>query len=169
MAVTIFGITFGTRNVAAAEFTYAQRIELGKIFGDEQRSEYRRLVDAYKVLYGYSPRWLPFAFRYRRLQRLLEDFGRWIEIEQAQLDYKPDAAEIAAGVEELGKRIGAMGTLKALAKAYSTQPDKVLRWGYATVFGILYTDLQEYYYNKRLTKEREKEAKKQQKGGKNGR
>lgn len=142
MAVTIFGITLGRRNVAAAEFTYAQRIELGKIFGEGNRSEYQRISAAFRTLYGYSAKWLPFPLRFRRLTALLEEFAKWVEIEQAQLNYKPDAAEVAAGVEELGKRIGAMGTLKALAKAYGTQPQKVLQWGYATVFAILYTDLQ---------------------------
>ena len=42
-----------------------------------------------------------------------------------------------------------MSTIKALAKAYGKDPDEILQWQYAKVFGILYTDLEERKFEKK--------------------
>lgn len=139
-------------NYVEGEFSYGQRISVGQIFTDEGRNEYKRMRDAYRELYGYPVRLLPPHWRVRRLDRMLAGLQKLVELERVLLDYKPSAEEERAGIKDYAKRIGDMGTLKALAKAYAQDPDEVLKWKYGKVFGILQTDLEEYKYQTRLQK-----------------
>lgn len=144
------GMRFREWNYVEADFTYGQRIAIGQIFTDESRSEYQRMADAWKELYGWPCRLMPPKMRHKRLNRMLEGLQKLIDLEQMMLDYKPTAEEERAGIKDYAKRVGDMGTLKALAKAYAQDPDKVLEWKYGKVFGILQTDLEEYKYQTRL-------------------
>lgn len=139
-------------DMEAGSFTYGNRIALGQIFRDTEKSEYQRMKAAFIELYGWSPRLLPMRLRVREMRRITAGFSGWIEKEQQLLNYEPDADQLAAGVKDLAEKVGDMGTLKAIAKAYAQDPDAVLQWEYSKVFGILFTDLEEYKFDKRYNK-----------------
>lgn len=133
-------------------FTYGQRIALGQLFGEPAESEFKRLLRAFRTVYEYSPRLLPRRVRFARLTALVKDLEEWVRREQALLSYTPSADELAAGVEELGKKVGSLGTVQALARSYGTDPDVILAWPYTKVFGILYADLEENKYKDKYQK-----------------
>lgn len=139
-------------NFESADFTYGDRIAMSEIFGNEDLTEYAQMKAAFKELHGFSARLLPLNARIRAFKRIISGLQSWIDKEKQLLDYQPSADEIAAGVKELGEKVGAMSTIKALAKAYSKDPDDVLKWDYAKVFGILYTDLEERKFETKLNK-----------------
>lgn len=139
-------------DMSEGDFSYGARIALGDIFADESRSEYQRAKAAWRELYGWSPRVMPPLMRARAFKRMVEGFAEWVRREQEMLSYTPTADEVAAGYEAYCKRIGASGTIYALAKAFGVDPDEVLRWKYAKVFGILYHDLEELKFGRAYDK-----------------
>lgn len=145
-------IVLGRVDLKAGAFSYGTRLALGSIFADGSKSEYRRLADAFKELYGYSPRLLSPRQRYARLKGIAEDFKTWVDREQQLLAYDPTPEEEQAGIKELAKKVGDFSTVKALGKAFGKDPDEILRWEYSKVFSILFTDLEEQKYEKRLNK-----------------
>jgi hypothetical protein len=74
----------------------------------------------------------------------------WLEKSSKLLKYEPTTDEVMAGYEELQKKQGQFGTIKAIAKEFGKSPDEVLEWEWVTVFTILFTDLEEAKYQKRL-------------------
>lgn len=150
--IRIGRFVIGRIDIEAGEFTYGNRLALGEIFSDESRTEYQRLKAASRELYGYSCRLLPIGLRMRALKHVSAGVFAWIQKEQILLKYQPSADELAAGIKELTKRVGNLSTVKALAKAYHRDPDEILKWSYAKVFGILFTDLEEHKFDERLTK-----------------
>lgn len=139
-------------NFEGSDFTYGSRIALGEIFGQEDISEYQKFKAAFRELHGFSARLLPVRRRVKAFGHIIDGLKAWIDKEQQLLQYTPSSDELAAGVKELGEKVGNMATIKALAKAYSKDPDEILEWDYAKVFGILYTDLEERKYEKKLNK-----------------
>ena len=137
-------------------FTYGMRVELGDIFGDEGKSEYKRLCEAFKIVYGFDRRVLPMRKRIKVFDGIATGLAQWIDKERQLLDYVPSEEEIKAGIRDLSKKVGSMSTVKQLAKAYGTDPDKVLDWPYSKVFAILYTDLEERKYETKLSNEYER-------------
>lgn len=133
-------------------FTYGNRIALGMIFNDTKQSEYKQLKAAHKELYGYSCRWLLPRPRYKRLMAIAEGLGQWCKIEQQELQYTPSADEIAAGIEDLQKKIGHLSTVGALAEKFSKDPDEILRWSYSKVFGLLRKELLNSKFQERYNK-----------------
>jgi len=83
---------------------------------------------------------------------IVEGVAHWAEQEKELLAYEPSEEEIRAGVKDYSQKVGEFATVKALAKNYGKDPDEVLEWKYSKVFGILYTDLEEYKYNQRYSK-----------------
>lgn len=145
----IGNIYLGTLDIKEGEFTYGNRIALGIIFEDATLTEYQKLKAAHTELYGYSCRWLPLRVRYKRLTAILEGVAHWCKIEAQELHYEPTADEIAAGVEEFSKRVGALSTIEALASKFGKDPDTILKWSYSKVFGFLRADLLRNQYRKK--------------------
>ena len=85
-------------------------------------------------------------------KRIIEGLEFWSEQEQTLLKYEPSQEELRAGIKDFSKKVGEFSTIKALAKAYNKDPDDILKWEYGKVFGILYTDLEEFKFNKRYQK-----------------
>lgn len=148
--IRIGKIRIGRIDWDSADFTYGQRIELGEIFSDKEKSEYYRLCAAFRCMYGWSRRLVPMPVRIRMFSGIIDGLKAWIDKEQRMLAYAPSSDEVAAGIRELTAKVGNMSTIKSLAKAYNTDPDEVLRWPYGKVFVILYTDLEERKYEKKL-------------------
>lgn len=134
------------------EFSYGNRIVLGEIFSDESLSEYQRMKNAFREIYGYSCRWRRPKVRFRLMMDIVNGFTEWIEREKVALEYKPTADQLAADIEQFAKKVGSMSTIHAIAERFSVDPDTVLKWDYAKVFGILFVDLERYKYQQREKK-----------------
>lgn len=139
-------------DVKGGKFTYGQRIELGKIFQNDELSEVDKFERTFECLHGFKP----LVFQYKKLmpyfEKIVEGFTFWIQTEVAALNYEPTAEEISAGIKDLSQKLGEFGTSKAIAKAFGKDPDEILKWEYAKVFGILYTDLEEAKFQMKYQK-----------------
>lgn len=133
-------------------FTYGQRIGVGEILRNEDASEYQRLKDCWKELYGWPARLMPPKMRVARLNRMLEGIKYWVELEAQTLKYDPTPEQERAGIKNMFAQVGHMGTVKALAEKFGKDPDIVLGWEWAKVYGILHADLKEYEYEQRYTR-----------------
>lgn len=134
-------------------FSYGQRIEVGMVLSDETLTEYRRLTAAWRVLYGWPARLMPPRMRVRRLTRMVTGIKYWLELEAVELRYQPTVEEERAGLDRLNAEVGAMGTVNALAQKFGMDPDAVLGWEWAKVYGILRSDLKEFLYSRRLSEQ----------------
>lgn len=137
------------------DFTYGHRIELERIFTSEER-DYWKMSEAFSLFYGFSRKVLPMGMRLQVFESIAEGFRGWIEKERTLLDYQPSEEELRAGIRDLSAKVGNMTTVKALAKTYGTDPDTILQWPYSKVFILLYTDLEERKFEKKLSKEYER-------------
>ena len=158
-------------DIKGGQMTYGQRIELGKICNKYAGSEdpnvaHNMLKEVYTCLHGKAPVINPVTIvgLLQYLHEVVEGILFWVEREQTALKYDPSPEELKAGVKDLSLKIGEFGTIKALAKTYSRDPDEVLEWKYGKVFGLLYTDLEEHKFSVKLNKVHENAM--QQKYGK---
>lgn len=137
-------------NYKEGEFTYGQRIMIGQILSDQERSWYQRLKACWKELYGWNARLLIPALRVRMFDRMTEGIRYWVDLEQKTLKYEPTTDEQRAGILELNAEVGHMGTIKALAEKFGVDPDIILTWKWGKVYGILYADLKEALFQRKL-------------------
>lgn len=133
-------------------FTYGQRIGVGEILRNDDLTEYQRLAACWKELYGWPARLMPPKMRVARLNRMLEGIKYWVELEAQTLKYEPTPEQERAGIKNMFAQVGHMGTVKALAEKFGKDPDIVLGWEWAKVYGILHADLKEYEYEQRYTR-----------------
>ena len=63
------------------------------------------------------------------------------------------AGTMGPGIAQMFAEVGHMGTVKAMAEKFSMDPDAVLRWEWAKVYGILLADLREYEYEQRYARQ----------------
>lgn len=145
-------------DVRGGQMTFGQRIELGRILTDPSTSEASKAIAVMRCL---DPDWetteMPQSIEY--FAEVIEGLTYWIKRETAELKYDPSEEEQSAGIGQLSKMTGEMGTIMALAKDYGKDPDEILSWKYGKVFNILYTNLQSHLYQERLMKLRERRAK----------
>lgn len=142
-------IYVGTLDVMGGAFTYGNRIAIEQLFTNTQKSEYQLLKEAHRELYGYSCLLLPRKMRFKRLTAIAEGLAQWCRIEAQELDYKPTAEELAAGIDEYRKKVGHLATIEAIAEKFGQDPDDVLKWAYSKVFGFLRKDLLESKFQQR--------------------
>ena len=146
-------------DVKGGKLTFGQRIELGKIFQTED-TEVRKFEKVFQLLHFYTPCPDDYSLLLDYFKEILDGLTFWIESETKLLKYEPSPEEIQAGIKDLSAKIGEFGTVKAIAKTYSKDPDEILKWEYGKIFGILYSDLEEYLFQKRLNKVIEQKHKK---------
>jgi len=139
-------------DIEAGEMTYGQRIKLGKIFQNGETSEAQKFEQVFQCLHKFIPLPVQYKMLLSYFERITAGLKSWIEKEQSLLKYEPTADEISAGIGELAERIGEFGVVKALAKDFGKDPDEILKWEYAKVFGILFSDLEESKFHKRYMK-----------------
>lgn len=154
--------------IKEGQFTFGQRIHLGKIVTSKKLTETEMFKQAIQCLHpGYEVKFTRDEMVY--WLEILEGIEWWIAREKKELDYKPTAEEYAAGIEALSLKVGEMTTISALAEKFSKDPDDVLQWKYGKVFNLLVTNLQSFLYRERLKKiyqaksEREAEARRRSK------
>lgn len=127
--------------------TYAQRIELGQIFASGKpesrifREMFACLAPGHEVLFS--------AEEIEYYNEVMEGLLYWINCETKELQYKPTADELAAGIREFSRLVGYMGTITSLAEKFSKDPDEILQWKYGKVYKVLYTNKESYLYSRR--------------------
>lgn len=146
-------------DIKGGKLTYSQRLDLQKIFS-ECTSELVIFERVFLCLYNFRPKYKQYKKLIPIFEGVIKGLEFWVERETNLLKYEPSIEEVQAGIKELSKKTGDFGTVKALAKAYNCDPDTILKWEYGKVFGILYTDLEEHKFQKRLHKVYESKFKK---------
>lgn len=160
-------------DIKGGKLTYGQRIDLGELLAS-QKTEVEKFKETFHILHdkkdksGKVVKALHIDFTNSHemkmyvsyFKQIIEGLQFWFEKEKKLLDYKPEPEEVRAGIKELSEKIGFFGTIKTLARNYSQDPDDILKWEYGKVFGILYTDFEEYKYQKKLHKQYEQKNKK---------
>lgn len=143
-------------NYKEGEFSYGQRISIGDILTNQDSTWYQRLKECWKELYGWSARLMPPRIRVRFFERMMDGIRYWVELEENTLKYNPTDQEQQAGLMRLNEEVGHMGTIKALAEKFGTDPDIILSWQWGKVYGILHADLKEAEYHQRLMNQAQK-------------
>lgn len=133
-------------DIKAGDLTFGQRIELGQIMSNTVLSDLDKFERTFICLHNYKPKATEYSALINYFGDICSGIAFWTNQEATLLKYEPSAKEKRAGIKELSLKTGDLGTIKALAKNYSQDPDDVLLWKYGKVFGILYTDLEEYKY-----------------------
>lgn len=146
-------------DVKGGKITYGQRIELGKIFQQDE-NDADKFKKVFRCLHSYTPKVKDFPLLIPYFKDIIDGLAFWINQEAEKLRYDPKPEEISAGIKDLSAKTGEFGTIKALAKNYGKDPDEILQWEYGKVFGILYTDLEEFKYQQRYYKTIERKFKK---------
>ncbi|MDR0682025.1 MAG: hypothetical protein LBG15_09300 [Dysgonamonadaceae bacterium] len=145
-------------DVKAGHLTYGQRIELGDLFASE-KSDTEKFNETFRIMHDITPDFSnpeEMKIYSQYYKEIIDGLVFWFEKEKHLLDYQPEPEEIRAGIKELSAKTGYYGTIKAIAKNYAKDPDEILQWKYGKIFGILYSDLEELKYSKRLRKQYEK-------------
>jgi len=146
-------------DIMNGKLTFGQRIELGEIFQNDTTSEAQKFEQTFIRLHEYKPEPSEYALLLDYFGEIIHGITYWIEKEQTLLKYEPTSEEVAAGIKEFSSKVGEFGTIKALAKAYSKDPDEILEWDYGKIFGILFTDLEEHKFQKAYNKVIEQKSK----------
>lgn len=138
-------------DIRGGKLTYGQRIELGEILAREGASVSEKYTATMKCLYPdwvqtFTPEWVAW------FEEVIEGLRFWMERETTMLAYQPTAEEIAAGINNLGKKLGPMMTVMTLAEKFGKDPDEILQWEYGKVFGLLYADLESFKYQRNYRK-----------------
>jgi len=154
--ITIKEVLQNKIDVKAGDCSFGQYIELKQLLRSTT-DEVTIVGGFFKILHNYDlkPREYKKAIPY--IEEISKALIYWQEQENTLLKYEPSIEEKRAGIEQLSKDIGELGTIKALAKDYSQDPDYILEnWKWGKVFGILYSDLETYKYQERYRKACEK-------------
>lgn len=146
-------------DIEGGRLTFGQRIELGRIFQDTTTTEVEKFEKTFMCLHQYMPEVNDYKKLINYFQEIIDGLTYWITQEGEKLKYDPTPEEVSAGIKDLSAKIGEFGTIKALAKNYSRDPDEILQWEYGKVFGILYTDLEEHKYQEKYHKVLERKYK----------
>lgn len=131
-------------------FTYSMRIELGKIFADQEKSDLDKFKETYECLYNHTPKASEYKELILHFEQIVNDLVYWLETEEKMLASTPSADEIAAGVREYSQAVGELATVISLSKDYHTFPNDILKRPYAEIFGILYADSERAKFERRL-------------------
>lgn len=138
-------------DIEGGKLTFGQRIDLGKLMCSEY-SEVEKFEKTFEILHEVKLKISEYKKHIDYFATIIEGLKFWSEQEATLLKYEPTQEEKQAGIKDFSQKVGEFATVKALAKAYSKDPDEILNWEYGKVFGILYTDLEEHKFNVRYNK-----------------
>ena len=141
-------------DIKGGHFTFAQRIEIGKIMTEETEPLVKAVL-VINCLHGFRPRPKMLIRIQDYIKEIFEGLLFWINAEK-RLKYDPTPEEEAAGIMDLSKSVGDLGTIQMLSEKYSQDPDTILGWEYSKVYGLLLVSLENYKFSKRMDKVIEK-------------
>lgn len=143
-------------DIRGGKLTYGQRIELSDILGKADSTTSEKYIAVMQCLHpGWQHTFSIECIAY--FEEVVEGLRYWMEREATMLAYQPTAKEIAAGINNLGKKLGPMMTVMTLAEKFGKDPDEILQWEYGKVFGLLYADLESFKYQRNYRKAIESE------------
>lgn len=142
-------------DVKSGRLSFGQRIELGKIISSD-KDDITTLIEVINCLHDFRPTKRQIIIMSKYIDDILHGLKYWNDAENTLLKYDPTPEEKMAGIQSLSKKIGSMGTVDALAEKYGVDPDIIINWEYAKVFGILFADLEKAKYQRSYQKVIEK-------------
>ena len=145
-------------DIKSGKLSYGQRIELGKIF-QADANDVEKFNKTFECLHQYTPKVADYKTLIDYFKEIIDGVHFWIEREKL-LKYDPTPEETQAGIVSFCEKVGEFATIKSIAKTYGKDPDEIMDWEYGKVFGILYTDMEESKFQKRLNKVFERKYKK---------
>lgn len=137
-------------DIKAGAMTFGQRIELGKIFSNQDLPEIEKFCQTFECLHDIRPKAKDFSKYVPYFTRIAEGMLHWAEMESTHLKHEPTPKQVAAGIKKLSEKTGDMGTVISLASRFTYTLDEVLLLNYSVVFVILLDDLEKYKYEKRF-------------------
>lgn len=149
--MTVKKIILSKIDIKKGSMTFGQRIELGRILSNTD-DELVKFESIFQCLHNFKPKLTEYAALTPYFKAILEGVAHWVNAETIMLKYEPTQEQKQAGIKALSKAIGEMGTVDALAEKYGIDPDVVLGWEYAKVFGILFADLEKSKFQTRYNK-----------------
>lgn len=140
------------RKIAEGEFTYGERLELARILRDESMSEYSKAREIILCLHDIDmqPRELAELTPY--IDKIVRDFGEWLEREHKAFYIPPTNEEKDAGIETLSKECGEMGNVVSLAEELHTTFEEVYKMPYLEYFARQKVHTERAKYERRLNK-----------------
>jgi hypothetical protein len=138
-------------DIEGGKLTFDQRIELGKIISSgcgqvQALRDVMRCLHDVEVDFGSETQLREYVAYF---EEVVSGIAFWIEREKL-LKYEPTPEEVQAGINQMSKNIGELGTILAIAQAYSKDPDEILKWEYGKVFGIMYADFEKAKFQRKL-------------------
>jgi len=137
-------------DIKNGDLTYGNYIAIKKLI-QNNKDEVATITGIIKELYDYELQTNDFMLIVPFIEKIIADMVYWQEQENEMLRYEPTTEEIRAGITDYSKKVGDLATIKSIAKEYAQDPDNVLKWKWAKVFGILYTDLESFKFQKKYT------------------
>ena len=138
-------------DIKGGKFTLSQRNELGDLLSSD-KTDVEKFEGIFEILYSFKPSPLEYKLLINVFNRTIDGLNHWFKSERDLLKYDYDADELSAGIKEYSEKIGALGTVLAIAKTFGKDPDEILSWEYGKVFGILLNDLESSKYRERYDK-----------------
>lgn len=144
-------------DVLAGKCTYGQMVELSRLLVEVEGADVAVVKSLIRILHHNpddgvicEPAINITNAKYART--IAEGVRFWREQEDAKLKYTPTAEEKQAGYEALSNATGPTGVASTIAEKFGVSggPDEVFKWPYASVFMVLYIDLERYKFQRRL-------------------
>lgn len=135
-------------DIEAGEFTYGQRIALGRLLSDNSKADWEKLEGTFDILYNKHIKAAQYRHYLPEFEKILQGVQHWMQLEAQLLHYEPSPDEIAAGCNNL--QTSEMGSVYKLARDFGVLPNVILDMQYADVFAVLWNDAEMAAYNKRL-------------------
>lgn len=164
-------------DVRAGKCTYGQMSDLGRVldeaFARSESGEGNDVDTIKELIRTLHPDSAP-AINKTNVKYAMEiaaSVRLWRERESEKLKYTSSDEERAAGYETLAKLTGPTGVASTIAEKFGVHggPDAVFKWPYATVFMVLYIDLERYKFQKRLQDIRDRKRRQKDKAARMGR
>lgn len=144
------------RDIKGGDFTWGERIQLGKILADKDAPEMTKALNIIECLHGKDHP--PIYTLADYIEEIAEGLAFWVQQEQT-LYLEHSAEEMEAGYKQFSEAVGEMASIINVAKCYGKCPDEVLEWKYPTVFMHLKVEVESEKFNRRLQKVYEKKQK----------
>ena len=144
-------LAIAKRDIAAGDFTFGERLQLGRIFSsDNKGDDIQRTKDIIECLHEKiiddkeAEQWLPYALE------VCEAYVQWRKREDTECYVPPQQEALQAGVEQLAQETGDMAGVVDLAERFGWSFEKVYKMPYLDVFTIWKVDASRAKFQRRL-------------------
>lgn len=147
------------RDIEAGDFNYGERIQLARIFRNEDAGPYTTIADVIECLHDFRPT-TDQAWELRDYVKEVHDaFAAWLQREATELYIEPTPEEVQAGINKLSEDCGDMGTLVSMAELFHLPFKQIYEMPYTDIFTIQKVQTARAKYDRRLADVYNKKAK----------